>query len=51
MSSGCGSIPLGTSASAATIKTIATISGTPIATPTNANWCPGWAAFSDLPSR
>jgi len=44
-------VPLGISASAATMKIIATISGTPSTTVKNATACPGWAACSDLPSR
>jgi hypothetical protein len=50
-STGPGPAPLGTSASAATMKIIAAISGTPNTTVKNATACPGWAACSDLPSR
>ena len=49
ISTGFGSEPLGTSASATTRKIIATISGTPSATVMNAARCPGWAARRDLP--
>lgn len=39
-------MPLGTSASAATMKIIATISGTPSATVRNAATCPDWTGCS-----
>jgi hypothetical protein len=49
-STGCGPAPVGTSASAATMKIIATISGTPSATLKNAARCPDWVARSARPT-